>query len=75
MSQSFPYIYEVATKNFKFGTIDITLAILNYWGLFVNKFDLKVDVVRWETKRLFNILSIQDYFIVGEDEFEFLKYF
>ena len=41
----------------------------------MNKFDSKVDLVRCETKRLFNILSIQNYFIAGEDEFEFLKYF
>ena len=78
LSQIFPYIYEVATKNFKFGTIDLTLAISNYWGLFVNKFDSKVDLIQKldvKQKGFFIILSIQNYFIVGEDEFEFLKYF
>ena len=41
----------------------------------MNKFDSKVDLVRCETKGFFIILSIQTYFIVGEDDFEFLKYF
>ena len=37
----------------------------------MNKFDL----VGSKTKRLFNILSIGNYFIIGEDEFELLKCF
>ena len=53
LGQNFPYIYEVAIKNFKFGTIDLTQAILNFRGLFVKKFDSKVDLVRWKTKGRF----------------------